>query len=222
MSPIRAFERSIQPHRAWVRRSRVVAPLDHDTPNEGHTPMSATDATFRETLLKQSIAHFQSQIDRLTALTTHDDETKAAISLYGEIVTVIAELRTKPAVVVPELEHDAMMRARFGHEVTPNGRLERRIVAALCAHMAQHGWLPATLIDSDNVRTKVHDTKSMMELLFNLDEAWVVFSKGSNDKHAVRFILGNGEHIVSDWGYTEGDPDGFDATINAFDSERFA
>lgn len=183
--------------------------------------MSAADTTFRETLLKQSIAHFQSQIDRLTALTTHDDETKAAISIYGEIITVIAELRTKPAVVVPELDHDAMMRARFGREVTPNGRLERRIVAALCVHMAQHGWLPVAVDGYDDGRKPATDAKSAMEWIFNVDEAWIVFRKGETE-HGVFLVLGNGIDLISDWRFALGDRDGFNAAIESFDAERFA
>lgn len=89
--------------------------------------MSATDATFRETLLKQSIAHFQNQIDRLSALTTHDDETKAAIGIYGEIVTVIAELRTKPAVVVPAAKQKRLT-------VTQAVKLGRKLVES---HIAE-------------------------------------------------------------------------------------
>lgn len=197
---------------------------DTDTPATlPYDPATVTAARVRTALIDQAINLFQNRIELFQSLTTHDDETKVAIRLYGEIITVIAELRTKPAVIVPALDHDAMMLARFGHEVSPNGRLERRIVAAFCAHMAQHGWLPCVLIDSDNVRTAVMDTKSTMELLFNLDDAWVVFTRdGDTPQHAVRFVLGNGVHIISDWGYTEGDPDGFSATVDAFDAERFA
>lgn len=186
-------------------------------------PATVAAARVRMALIDQAVNLFQNRIELIESLTTHDTEHATAIQLYREIITVIAGLRTAPAVVVPELDHDAEMLAAYGHKVSPNGRLERRIVAAFCAHMAAHGWTPCTLIDSDNVRTAVTDTKSTMELLFNLDDAWVVFVKDPNSpKHAVRFVLGNGTDIISDYGYAEGDADGFSAAVDAFDAERFA
>lgn len=37
--------------------------------------------------------------------------------------------------------------------------------------------------------------------------------------HGVFLVLGEGEDIVSDWNFTEGDPDGFNAAMEAFDAE---
>lgn len=39
-------------------------------------------------------------------------------------------------------------------------------------------------------------------------------------EHGVLLVLGNGEDIISDWNFTEGDPDGFDRAISAFDVEK--
>lgn len=124
-----------------------------------------------------------------------------------------------PPVVVPALDHDAMMLARFGHTVNANGRLERRIVAALCAHMGAAGWTPCGVYDGDD-RTAVTDTRSAMELLFNLDDAHLFFRKGGNE-HWVRLVFGNGTDLVSDWSYSKGDRDGFNASIDSFDSEVY-
>lgn len=126
-------------------------------------------------------------------------------------------------VTVPELDHDAMMLERFGHHVQPHGRIERRIVAALCAHMLDRGWTPANVFDGEET-TKVTDAKSAMELIFNLDEASLRFrptDSPSGKRHGVLLVLGNGEDIVSDWNYTEGDPDGFCAAMDAFNAEDY-
>jgi hypothetical protein len=89
--------------------------------------------------------------------------------------------------------------------------------------MAQHGWSPALLNDLDR-ETKVHDTKSAMELIFNLDDCWLYFSKdGPTDGpiHPVRLISGNGIDIISDWHYAHDDVDGFNAVMDAFEPEDY-
>lgn len=125
------------------------------------------------------------------------------------------------SVEVPELDHDAMMLQRFGHKVSPNGRLERRIVANLFAHMLAAGWRPYAVDDGEEV-TKVADAKAAMELIFDLDEVRVVFANAEGAKHTVLLVLGNGIDIITDWGFSEGDADGFNAAMDAFDAEQFA
>ena len=77
----------------------------------------------------------------------------------------------------PALDHDAMMAQRFGTKVSPRGALERAIVWNLCAHMAANGWEPRRVNDGEDVH-KVADAKAAMELIFDLDEAWLHFAKG--------------------------------------------
>jgi len=122
---------------------------------------------------------------------------------------------------VPALAHDAMMLARHGVEPGPRGRIERRVVAALCAHLAIDGWKPVEVNDGDE-RTSVRGVKSAMELIFNLDDAWLVFAKDQN-RHWVRFVMGNsGWDVISDWSFSREDADGFNKAMDAFDSEKFA
>jgi hypothetical protein len=76
----------------------------------------------------------------------------------------------------------------------------------------------------------VSDKKEAMELVFNLDEAsvrfWVPALRLSKERakwHGVLIVLGNSpEEIVSDWNYFADDRDGFNAAMDAFDSERYA
>lgn len=122
---------------------------------------------------------------------------------------------------VPALDHDAMMLARFGHTVGPIGLIERRVVAALCAHLAKHDWKPCEVNDGDD-RTTVKDAKGAMELIFNLDDAWLTFAKGKH-RHWVRLVMGNsGWDVINDWSFSQGDADGFNKAMEAFDAEKFA
>ena len=128
-------------------------------------------------------------------------------------------MQTRKAVEVPELDHDAMMLFRYGHKISPNGRLERRIVAALCAHLAERGWLPAAVHDGDGERL-VHNTKSAMELIFNLDDALLYFTNSSGRRHWVRLVMGNGTDIISDYSYSASTT--FDDALMAFDADEYA
>ena len=121
-------------------------------------------------------------------------------------------------IFVPMLDHDKMMFRKYGRAVSPAGRLERRIVAALCAHLAREGFDVYSVWDGE-AETAVASTKDAMELIFNLDEAVLYFRKGKF-KRSVYLVLGNGEEIISDWRSGEGDPDGFDAAMEALRTAR--
>jgi len=124
------------------------------------------------------------------------------------------------SVDVPSLDHDAMMLSRFGHKVSPQGRLERRIVANLIAHMERAGW-KTLMVDDGDEETEAVDMKSAMEVIFNLDECWLYFGN-EHGTHGVYLTLGEGTTLVCDWRYSEGDADGFNAAMEAFDAEEFA
>jgi hypothetical protein len=140
-------------------------------------------------------------------------------------------------VTVPELEHDRMMLAKFGHAVQPRGRLERRIVAALIAHLDAYDFMPTYVHDGEDT-TRVTNAKEAMELIFNLDEASLHFQPkrtevlparedmrgytGFDNEHGVLLILGNGVDVISDWNYGERDLDGFNKAMEAFNAEDFA
>ena len=59
-------------------------------------------------------------------------------------------------------------------------------------------------------------SKSVMEVCFDLDEAWVTFCNEADDNHTIFLVFGNSPNeIVADWGFAVDDPDGFDAAITA-------
>lgn len=120
----------------------------------------------------------------------------------------------------PALDHDAMMSQRFGSKVSANGHLERAIAWNLCAHLAAAGFAVTDVHDGEE-ETEVSDAKAALELVFNLDEAWLNFTKGKRS-HTVFLVMGNGDCIVSDWNYSADDADGFNAAMDAFNAEAIA
>ncbi len=77
----------------------------------------------------------------------------------------------------PTLDHDTMMLVEYGRQVSANGRLERRIVANLFAHLASCNWFPVALDDGDTT-TEVASPRAVMELMFNLDLCRVTMANG--------------------------------------------
>jgi hypothetical protein len=121
----------------------------------------------------------------------------------------------------PALDHDAMMLARFGTKVGPRQKLERRIVWNLLRHLERAGFTVCSMHDGDEV-VDVKDAKAAMELVFNLDEAWLHVRKPAKRSHVIAIVLGNGVDCISDWNYFRDDSDGFNAAMDAFDAEHYA
>lgn len=125
----------------------------------------------------------------------------------------------------PVLDIDVECERRFGWGVQAQGKLERRIVWNMFAYLLARGWAPVSVWDGEE-RHPVADAKAAMELVFDLDEATVCFMHKPTDSnettHSVVLVLGNGVDVISDYGYSDGDADGFRAAMHAFDAEVFA
>jgi hypothetical protein len=134
--------------------------------------------------------------------------------------------------------------ARLGNSANARRlRLEDAITRALVRHLAARGFA-AVMVDDGGDRTLVGQSGTVGEraervlaLAGAVDEAWVYFrAKGKNapnhpggavrgshwvsGSHWVFLVYGNGEHLVSDWSYSEGDADGFRAAMDAFDADK--
>lgn len=123
----------------------------------------------------------------------------------------------------PALDIDKVL---DNERISPNGRLERRIVWNLLMHLEANDWFVRATWDGE-ARERTKTAKDAMELIFNLDEVSVRIAKGrervkGEDWHGILLILGNGIDVLSDWNYTMGDPDGFNAVMEAFDAEDYA
>lgn len=130
-------------------------------------------------------------------------------------------MNKQKVIQAPALNHDAMMLQRFGTQVGPNGKLERRIVANLIRHLLDAGFKVEAVWDGE-VNTPCGSMKTAMEVIFNLDQAHLYIYKPKHKAHWIFLVLGNGVDIVSDWSYTEGDKDGFNVVMEKFNAEDFA
>lgn len=123
---------------------------------------------------------------------------------------------------VPELDHDKMMLEKYQRKVIPRGRLERRIVANLIAHLAAHGWAVDSVHDGETHYSTRDDMKAAMEAIFAVDDSQVYFTNAAARTHWVKLVLGNGTDLVSDHSYTPDGSDDFDTVMEAFNAEEFA
>ena len=128
--------------------------------------------------------------------------------------------------------------------------LERRIVRAMIRHLKAAGWSVVSVYNGDDTAYPRTEAR-VMEEVFSVDEVSLRFiatgaleahdgergigglvpveRRYENDwgpdnmpVHGVLLILGNGCDVVSDWNYTEGDPDGFAKAMDAFDAYAIA
>jgi hypothetical protein len=157
-----------------------------------------------------------------------------------EGITMTTEARTTPEWIkgVPALRIDATL-ANFRSasplspeqardRLTLRQRNEREIAVNLIDHLKRARFTLVEIDTGDSVE-KVRTTDAALELLFNLDEARLVFrfdggpfehnGKARRGEHVVLLIWDNGNDgwdAVTDWNFYEGDPDGFDAALDAF------
>lgn len=119
----------------------------------------------------------------------------------------------------PPLKIDELLCAG-GRKLTPNNRLERRIVWNLLAHLSAKGFRPVSVGNGDD-DTSAPTPEEVMELVFDLDEATVFLFSGTCDYRWFKLVMGNGVDMVSDWGIPH-TPDGFDAAMTSFDPDLYA
>ncbi len=91
--------------------------------------------------------------------------------------------------------------------------IERAIVTDLLAHLDSKGFKFSKLHDGQDYEQPADP----VEYLMNLDDAIFEFTgPNGTTHHWVRLIRGNGRDIVSDYGYTIGAGDGWNAAIDEF------
>jgi len=151
-------------------------------------------------------------------------------SLYNSGVTpadaVLSMAHMTPTILQPPiLDHDVMMARRFNSTVGVRGKLERRIVWNLLAHLEREGYLPYTVAGGDDGNEAATTPERVMNLVFNLDESCVGFVRkgdprtGKHEVGNVVLIGGNSEDIVSDYRWND-NPVGeaFEKAMERFDS----
>jgi len=131
----------------------------------------------------------------------------------------------------PSLKIDKVLYGRYeSWPMPPHVRRERRIVWNLMLHLERAGWRVASVHDGENEfkLAKTGDKKTAMELIFNLDDARVIFHKERDDRpnattytaeRFVHLILGNDLDCISD--YTS-DLSDWSVAMEKFDPELLA
>jgi len=113
--------------------------------------------------------------------------------------------------------------------VPPHIIRERRIVWNLLKHLVKANFKPIIVDDGDET-THLSDVpmfamKEAMELIFNLDEAHVLFLPTYKPKATAQWVflvLGNDLDVVSDWSLLNKGRDDFNAAMELFNAEDYA
>lgn len=109
-----------------------------------------------------------------------------------------------------------------GKEMPPHVRLEQRIAWNLFLILDKAGFEPLKVDSGDEV-VRISSWKGAMELLFNLDDAFLIIrKKGGDSTRYIRFVFGNEYDIVSDYSYAANDADGFGKLMDEFKPEVYA
>jgi hypothetical protein len=85
-------------------------------------------------------------------------------------------------------------------------KVERQVVRFLCRTMKANGWEPVAVNDGER-RHATSTIKDVMEHVFGVDEARIVFHhKAIDKKHTALIVLGNdGYDAIADYGYSDDD-----------------
>lgn len=101
-------------------------------------------------------------------------------------------------------------------------KVEQAIIKALIAFLDGRGFKPTFVFDGEE-NVKCDNADKAMEAITAVDESWLhfkarrgVLGSGARKDHGVYLILGNGEDVISDWRYSDGDADGFSKAMDAF------
>lgn len=103
-----------------------------------------------------------------------------------------------------------------------HNKVERAIIKALIAFLDGYGFKPTFVFDGEE-NVKCSTAEKAIEAITAVDESWLhfkagkgVLGAGARKDHGVYLILGNGEDVISDWRYSDGDADGFNKAMDAF------
>jgi hypothetical protein len=109
-----------------------------------------------------------------------------------------------------------------GTPTSPESLVELKIIGTLCARLAKAGWSPTSIDTGDETENHgwvtVTTPKAVKTEFASVGQATVVFTNGSGgagQTQRVFLVGGNGVDVISDWSYTDGDANGFDAAMTA-------
>lgn len=93
--------------------------------------------------------------------------------------------------------------------------IEHAIVRALVAYLGSHGWRPKCATYGEG-NQRVRTEREVLDYIFAVDRCAVAFKK-RRDSYDVIFVCGNGDALISDWKYSDGDAGtAFNALMDTF------
>lgn len=117
-----------------------------------------------------------------------------------------------------ETARRAINRIKFLHDLEPGQELERRIVGKLMRYLRSRGF-EVVAVNDQGERYDTDDPAVAMGHIFAVDQASLrVRSQAGNVgcEHGILLVPGNGEDIIADYSYSEGDTDGFENAMKNF------
>ena len=101
------------------------------------------------------------------------------------------------------------------NEVLNNMRnaLNRKVCRQLIKTMSDNGF-ECIKADDENIKNK--SIKYKVDMVFDLDGADIIFKKADKTHYVVFCAYNTGIECIADWGYAEGDADGFSAIMDKF------
>jgi hypothetical protein len=109
--------------------------------------------------------------------------------------------------------------------------LEKKVIRGLLRHMKKAGWAAWRVNDGEEMVPCMGIEKRVMDAVFAVDESSIRFIpvaalewsppvRKAEVEHGALIVLGNdGWDAISDWNYSEGDADGFNAAMEAYSDE---
>jgi hypothetical protein len=95
------------------------------------------------------------------------------------------------------------------------------VVNKLIARLKEHGWKINSIDDGGDEDIAPTNDADAKDAIFAVDECRVYFrQEGGKTSHYVYLINSNGDEVISDWGYSIGDADGFDKLMEKLTSEE--
>lgn len=109
-------------------------------------------------------------------------------------------------------------------------KTERGEVQRILRGLKAEGWYPARVADGEGVVARAGKPLPYMgeaetlEAIMSVEMCNVLmvkYVKGEKVGHIILIVLGNSpEEVVADWGFADGDPDGFDALMDKLTGEQ--
>lgn len=117
---------------------------------------------------------------------------------------------------VSRLAHNRVIHKNPAKKRKRNPITERGVIQKLIRFLKSKDFNLVSVDDGGEV-FKNPSEKTALDAVFSVGESWMRFQREGFKPHTVYIVLGNEpDEVISDWSFSEGDPDGFDKTMDNF------